>query len=70
MQAVNSGPLVLYVAVTDTRSRTVTASPPILLTVEKQQTINAEGILPLALGVPAGVTLVLLAGVVRRRRLT
>lgn len=68
VQAVNSGPLILYVAVTDTEDRSTVVSPPIELTVTRQQTINSGGILPLALGVPAAVAALLGANLVRRRQ--
>lgn len=68
IQAVNSGPLILYVAVTDTRDHSVVVSGPIQLTVTEQQTINAGGILPIALGVPGAVAVLLAVVMMRRRR--
>jgi len=67
-QAVNSGPLVLYVAVIDNTHGTVTASPAIELAVRRQPSIDASGILPLAIGVPAAVGLLLALNLLRRRR--
>jgi hypothetical protein len=67
-QAVNSGPLVLYVAVTDTPRKSVTVSAPIELTVKKQPSINAAGILPLAIGMPAAVGVLLVLTLWQRRR--
>jgi hypothetical protein len=70
VQAVNSGPLVLYVAVTDISSHTVTASEPIQLTVSRQKSIDSAGILPLAVAVPAVVAALLVILRLRRRRLS
>jgi thiamine pyrophosphate-dependent acetolactate synthase large subunit-like protein len=68
VQAVNSGSLILYVAVTDTTHGTVTAGPPIELAVTRQPSIDAGGILPLAIGVPAAVGLLMAFNLLRRRR--
>lgn len=68
MQAVNSGSLVVYVAVIDPADRSTTVSAPIDLSVAKQQTIDAGGILPLALGVPGGVAVLLTVSRLHRRR--
>lgn len=68
VQAVTSGPLVLYVAVTDETDRTVTASPPLSMTVGGQRVVDAGGVLPLVLWMPAGVAALLGATLLRRRR--
>lgn len=67
MQAVNTGPLIIYVAVTDLANHRVTASGPIEVTVTGRRTINAGGILPLAVGVPGAVAATLIALLIRRR---
>ena len=70
VQAVNPGRLVIYVAVTATQGTdAVAASNTLRLAVASQRTVEAGGILPLALAMPAAV--LLLTGFVgyRRRRL-
>ena len=70
VQAVNSGRLVIYVAVTASQGTdAVAASNTLRLAVASQRTVEAGGILPLALAMPAAV--LLLTGFVgyRRRRL-
>jgi hypothetical protein len=68
VQAVNSGELVVYVAVTTSEgSDPVVASEPLRLTVTEKRTIDAGGVLPVALGMPI-VALVLMGAVARRRR--
>jgi hypothetical protein len=68
VQAVNSGELVVYVAVTMSEgSDPVVASEPLRLTVTEKRTIDAGGVLPVALGMPM-VALVLMGAVARRRR--
>jgi hypothetical protein len=67
VQAVNSGRFIVYVAVTDRNGAgAVTASPPLVTQVAQRRTLNSGGVGPLALGMPAGLALVLL--VLRRRR--
>ncbi len=70
VQAVNDGHFVLYVAIT-TRSGAapVVASDGVRLTSTAQRTVNAGGVLPIALGVPGVVLLLLMATLVRRHRL-
>lgn len=68
VQAVTSGPLILYVAVTDPATATVTASGPIDMTVGGQRVVNSGGVLPLVLWMPAGVLALLGTTFVRRRR--
>jgi hypothetical protein len=68
VQAVNSGELVVYVAVTaEDGADPVVASGPLRLTVTEQRTVNAGGVLPLAVAMPAAV-LVLMGAAARRRR--
>jgi len=67
VQAVNSGRFVVYVAVADRNGAgTITASAPLLTHVAQRRTLNSGGVMPLALGMPAGLALILL--VLRRRR--
>ena len=68
VRAVTTGELILYVAATTREAQTdVVASPPLHATVTATRTINASGVLPIALGVPA-VLVVALGVAVRRRR--
>jgi hypothetical protein len=69
MHAVNAGSFAVYVAVLPQRPNALppTMGPAIHLAVAKRTTINSEGILPLALGVPALLGLLLLGARVRRR---
>ena len=70
VQAVNSGRLVIYVTVSAQQGTdAVAASNTLRLAVAPQRTVDAGGILPLAIAVPT--TLLLLAGFAasRRRRL-
>ncbi len=70
VQAVNDGGFVLYVAVTTRHgSDQVVASDALRLSTTAQHTLNAGGVLPVALGVPALLVLLLLAVGARRRRL-
>ena len=67
VQAVNSGRLVIYVTVTAQEGiDAVAASNTLRLAVAQQRTVDAGGILPLAVAVPT--TVLLLAGLVARRR--
>jgi len=69
VQAVTAGPLILYVAVTDPGSGTVTASAPLYMAVTGRREVNSKDALPLVAGVPAVVLLLLgLTGVRRRLR--
>jgi hypothetical protein len=67
VQAVNRGHIVLYVAVVANGKDVVDASGPLRATVIAERTINAGGVLPIGVAVPA-VALALLAVTVRRRR--
>jgi hypothetical protein len=62
VHAINTGRIALYVAVLPqvARSAPPTTGPTVQLVVAKRDTLNAGGILPLALGIPA--LLALLAG--------
>jgi hypothetical protein len=71
LRALTGGPFAAYVAVLPQNgpARPPTTSPTVQIAVEKRRTLNAGGVLPLALGVPA--LLGFLAGGVllaRRRR--
>lgn len=69
VQAVTAGPLILYVTVTDPRSNTIAVSRPFYVTVSGRREVNAQNVLPLVTGVPAGVLVLLsLTGVRRRLR--
>jgi hypothetical protein len=68
VQAVDSGPLILYVAAVRPGTDGVAASGPLTLTVEQRRTINAGGILPTAAAMPAVVLVLLALTVIRRRR--
>ena len=70
VQAVNSGTSLIYVAVTDERGQApVAASDGLELSAREQRTINASGVLPVTLGMPAAVLLLMGLGAQRRRRL-
>jgi uncharacterized membrane protein len=69
VRAVTSGPILLFVSVTSPTARTVTSSGPLNMTVGGQRVVNAGGVLPLVLWMPAGVLALLGATSVRRRRL-
>ncbi len=67
VQAVNSGRFVIYVAVSEQQGAGgVTASNALGLAVAEQRTLDAGGVLPLAVAVPA--TVLLLIGFAARRR--
>lgn len=68
VRAVTAGDLILYVAATTSETQTeVVASQPLHATVTATRTINASGVLPIALGVPM-LLVVGLGFAVRRRR--
>ena len=69
MQAVNAGSFAVYVALLPKRPSALppATGPAIHLLVAKRTTINSGGILPLALGIPSLLAL-LLIGTRRRRR--
>jgi uncharacterized membrane protein len=68
VRAVTSGPILLFVSVTSPTADTVSSSGPLQMTVGGQRVVNAGGVLPLVLWMPAGVLALLGATSVRRRR--
>jgi hypothetical protein len=69
VQAVDSGHFLLYVAVTSKAgSPDIATSQGLRLIAAKQRTLNAGGILPLSLGMPAAVLLLMGLSAWRRRR--
>jgi hypothetical protein len=69
VQAVTAGPLVLYVGVSQPGTDEVAASGLLRMTVGGQREVNAANALPLVLGMPALVLVLLgLAGIRQRRR--
>lgn len=68
VQAVTSGPLILFVSVTSPAADTVTSSAPLNLTVGGQRVVDAAEVGPLVMLMPAGVLLLLVATALRRRR--
>jgi hypothetical protein len=70
VQAVNDGRFVLYVAVTTRHgSDRVVSSGTLRLTTTARHTLGAGGVLPVALGVPGLLVLLMLGVGARRRRL-
>lgn len=69
MHAVNGGAFAVYVAVVDRPggARPPEVGPTIRLDVAERRVLNSGGILPLALGVPAGLLALLLSTRLRRR---
>jgi uncharacterized membrane protein len=68
VQAVTSGPLILYVSVTTPSSDQVSSSGPLNLTVGGQRVVDSGSVLPLVLWMPSGVLALAGATLVRRRR--
>jgi hypothetical protein len=70
LKAVGSGTLAAYVAVLPQSrpSAPPTMSPTVRIAVEERRLVNAGGILPLALGIPAGIGLFAAAIRLSRRR--
>ncbi|MBY9075247.1 hypothetical protein K1X13_10500 [Nocardioides sp. WL0053] len=68
VQAVTSGPLVLFVSVTGEAAGPVASSGPLDLTVGGQREVDSGQVLGLVLWTPAGVLALLGATLVRRRR--
>lgn len=68
VQAVTSGPLVLFVSVTSLTGDRVVSSGPLRMTVHGQRAVDATKVLPLVTWTPAFVLFLLGATVVRRRR--
>ena len=70
VKAVNSGALILYVAVTTASGADeVVASGPLRATVTQLRTIDATGVLPVALAVPAAFVVCFVMARRRRRQL-
>jgi hypothetical protein len=71
LQAVNAGTFAVYVAVLpqDAAGRPPAVGRTVRVTVAERRTLDAGGILPLALGVPAAIGLAAGGFVLRRRRL-
>ncbi len=68
VQAVTSGPIVLYVSVNSAESDTTSSSGPLKMTVGGQRVVEAGRVLPLVLWMPAGVFALLCAVLLRKRR--
>jgi hypothetical protein len=68
VQAVTSGPLILYVSVTSPSADTVTSSGPLQLSVGGQRVVDATRVMPVVLWTPGAVLLLLGATFLRRRR--
>lgn len=68
VQAVTSGPLILYVSVTSPDSSAVVSSGPLNLDVQGQRVVDSAGVMPLVLWTPASVLLLLGAVLTRKRR--
>lgn len=69
VQAVDSGPLLLWVTVSQPDGTGVAVSAPVRLTVGEHVDVNSGGVLPVVVGVPAAVAagLVVLTGWRRRQ---
>ena len=68
VQAVTSGPLLLYVSVTDPRTASVTTSSALEMQVGGQRRLVAAEVLPLVVWAPATVLVLLVATGLRKRR--
>jgi hypothetical protein len=68
VQAVTSGRVLLYVTVTTQGGPEVVASNPFRVTVAQQRMLGAGSVLPLALGMPAAILLLMGAALRRQRR--
>jgi len=69
VKPVNGGSLAAYVTVvSQSGTGTPVTGPALRFDVASQKTLNAGGILPIALGVPGGIALLALAVRVQRRR--
>jgi hypothetical protein len=70
IQAVNSGRFVIYVAVSaEQGSDLVTASNVLRMSAAARRTIDAGGVVPIAVAVPGGVLVLMAVAAGRRRRL-
>ena len=69
VQAVNEGDLVLYVAVTTKRGTDrVVSSHALRVLATARRVLNPAGVLPVVLGVPAALAVLMVVGQARRRR--
>ena len=69
MQAVNSGRFLVYVVITsDQAAGAVVASKTLRLDVAAQRTVDAGGVLPIAVGVPGAIVLLMGLITIRNRR--
>lgn len=68
VQAVTSGPLVLFVSVTSLTGDRVVSSGPLRMAVHGQRVVDATQVLPIVMWTPAAVLILLGATLVRRRR--
>lgn len=68
VQAVTSGPIIIYVSVTSPSSGAVSSSNPLNLNVGGQRKVDSSQVMPLVLYTPAAVLLLLGMTYARRRR--
>jgi hypothetical protein len=68
VQAVTSGPLVLFVSVTSLTGDRVVSSEPLRMTVHGQRVVDSTRVLPMVMWTPIGVLVLLGATLLRRRR--
>jgi hypothetical protein len=68
VQAVTSGPLVLFVSVTSLTGDRVVSSQPLRMTVHGQRVVDSTRVLPMVTWTPVGVLVLLGATLLRRRR--
>jgi hypothetical protein len=69
VQAVNDGPFIIYVALAGAEAgQAVTAGPGLRAEVREAHVIDPSGVLPIAAGVPAALTIGLVGARVRLRR--
>ena len=68
VRAVTSGPLILYVALTEPNTHRVAVSGQLRMSVVGKRQVNPGGVLPLVMGVPAVALFLLAMSGVRRRR--
>jgi hypothetical protein len=68
VQAVTAGPMILYVTVTQAGTSDVAVSGQLHMTVQGRREVDAGRVLPLVVGVPATVLVLLALAGLRRRR--
>jgi hypothetical protein len=70
MQAVNAGSIAVFIAVLpqNGEARPPATGPTVHVSIARRKTLNSGGILPLALGIPALLSALLVGAGVRRRR--